>query len=76
MKPPSDKAIRDPRVDPKPGDVLGFRKGSFRHIVSTRGQWVVFHSRCGSQWVNSAMRETLEEWREAMKDAEVIHAAD
>lgn len=66
---------RDPRIDPAPGDILEMKPGCclFRHVEIVRNGRVTFHSRCGNQWFNSSMRDTLEEWREIMRDARVTH---
>jgi hypothetical protein len=69
---------RDPRVDPKPGDVLEVKPGCclFRHVAIARANIVGYASRCGNQWFNTTFRDTLVDWREVMKDAKVIHRAD
>lgn len=65
---------RDPRIDPKPGDVLEVEPGccTFRHVSGAHASKVSFHSRCGQQWLNSTMRATLEEWRSEMANARVV----
>lgn len=69
---------RDPRIDPKPGDVLEVKPDCclFRHVAACHAGTVTFYSRCGKQWFNSAMRDTLDQWRDIMRDAKVIQDAD
>jgi len=52
--------MRDPRVDPRPGDVLIDANGH-KHVVMPLGP---------------GMRIDLKAWRKAMKDAEVLHVAN
>ena len=72
--------MRDPRIDPQPGDVLEMRcEGScwFRHVItrSPRGH-VRFAARCGNQWFNATMSDTLDDWRTATRDAFVVQTAE
>lgn len=66
---------RDPRIEPMAGDVLEVKPGCchFRHVVGFRNGRVTYASRCGRQWFNSTFRDSIDEWREIMKDARVTH---
>ena len=65
---------RDPRTDPRPGDVLEVKPGCclFRHVSAAHGNHVAFHSRCGQQWFNATFRDSLKDWRAVMADARVV----
>jgi hypothetical protein len=73
-----NSAERDPRTDPKPGDVL--RDLPFVLTV-TRFERRVFYrlSHPGARGVNAIpmdCNQTLKRWREVVKNAEVLHAAE
>lgn len=66
-------APRDPRVEPKDGDVLR-KDGAERHVFRIRksgGNWFDVYYGGGRR-----CRCTDSTWRAWAKDAEVIHAAD
>lgn len=64
---------RDPRVDPRPGDVL--MRGSTYRQVRTYKRGVTFWHRFGClRW--DLGRESHEEWRLWAKSAEVVHVAE
>lgn len=61
---------RDPRLDPKPGDVL-------RHALCKRVTVVeLCDQRMAYEVWENAFDTTLGQWRQWAKDAEVIHAAE
>lgn len=64
---------RDPRVDPKPGDVLIYGpqwQSERTEVLSADGKHVT-HT-VGA----SAFPVPIHKWREWMRSAEVLHAAD
>ncbi len=68
-----ERLTRDPRLDPRPGDVLiyGPQWQRERVEVLSVSDGVIYRY---STWRYTSA--TLEQWREYMVDAEVIHAAD
>jgi len=68
----SSPAARDPRRDPKPGDVL--RVGPKITVVSV--PLLVGRMSWRSSDCPGVRRSTRTDWREWAKNAEVIHAAD
>jgi hypothetical protein len=68
---------RDPRTDPKQGDVLGKGKRQ-RTVLGTgdwRGPWVIFQTRtCKRKGLIQQVRK--EWWDKWVVGAEVIHAAE
>lgn len=65
---------RDPRVDPKVGDVL--RKGRVETTVTAVGHGRVAGVTFHPQFYPREVGSTLVRWRALKRDAEVIHAAD
>lgn len=68
--------MRDPRKDPRPGDVLRLARGWTREITGNDGTTVRFIAkRDGNDDAEFSAR--LESWEEAMENiAEVLHVAD
>ncbi len=70
---PSDLNKRDPRVEPRPEDILHIG-GTYRHVRRYK-RGVSFWQRIGNRsWTLENV--PMAEWREWAKNAEVIHAAD
>lgn len=63
---------RDPRVEPKVGDEVGFRDKPSRTVK------LVFIDACGQPWVDYTITKQipLSQWKRATRGAEVIHAAE
>lgn len=57
---------RDPRVDPKAGDVI-YRDGSFRTVIRKRGHYVVFNQSPR----DADESEPINSWRNWASKAEV-----
>ena len=67
----------DPRIDPKPGDVVDIRPGWRRWVTASSDRGVIFNSvNDGGSFEDCFV--TLEQWRLALSlpTARVIHAAD
>jgi hypothetical protein len=74
----SETPKRDPRVDPKPGDV--FRKGNReRHIIKSimaGNGWTAYQTGSDIKRKRGGITvEALDYWHQWAKNAEVIHAA-
>lgn len=70
---------RDPRVDPKPGDIL--RKGNRqRHVIKSAISgpgWMAYQTPTDMRRENGGMTlEVREYWSKWAKNAEVIHAGE
>jgi len=65
-----DKAMRDPRSDPRPGDVVNLRDGSRAEVDFKRNGYI-------GVWLREkrCVRVTLEVWRKDCEDSEVLHVA-
>jgi hypothetical protein len=70
---------RNPRIDPKPGDVLTLPIGRYEVTkASNRKVWFNFTQpgvRHIMYNIPMACKDTLPEWRKRMRDAEVLHIA-
>jgi hypothetical protein len=67
--------MRDPRKDPRPGDVVRIRN-KVRYVTSV-GVCVEGRRRvCYAQVTNKALSCYGERWDKAVKDAEVLHVAE
>lgn len=65
---------RDPRVDPKLGDVLQTEK--FRRTVERIADGYIYYRRRGIDLTGYHNRTKIGGWMRWAKNAEVIHAAD
>lgn len=65
---------RDPRKDPRPGDVLRLCEETYR-VLRVDSKGVEDYCESGVDKGNT-LRNSLREWKGYMIDAEVIHAAD
>lgn len=68
--------MRDPRVNPAPGDVVEPTPGTFWHVQTVCKGRVRYNVRVGQQWLNSGVCVRLAEWREDVKTARVVFVAD
>lgn len=70
---------RDPRIDPKPGDWVGFEslregsRGPEIQVLAVVGLLVAY---CGGYLANAVTWITLDNWKLSFKDAKVLHVAD
>lgn len=70
---------RDPRVDPRPGDVVELCAHFVRTVTGRRGDAVEFRSQVGAGLCCVALGpfvDLVHDWRENVADAEVLRAAD
>ena len=72
---------RDPRVDPRPGDVLVWGALHPNNQAPDRGGLRIYVDHVGDDTVEYCCSRmgyamTLDEWRKDMADAEVLHVAD
>lgn len=70
--------MRDPRIDPIPGDVLDYRgrPGDRYKVVSNDGVWVVDTPQSPSNPdFGEELHNRVEEWRMFFLSATVIHTA-
>lgn len=67
---------RDPRVDPRPGDEILLAPSEYWRVASLGLASVCFSVRIGNQWLNSARRMFVDEWKVCARNSEVIHVAD
>lgn len=66
-----NEAKRDPRVDPKSGDVFAGADGRVREVVCI-ANYVVYRFQFGWKKYHLLMHS----WRKWAKNAKVLHAAD
>jgi hypothetical protein len=67
--------LRDPRIDPQPGDVLENDSRTYIVIAQRkRSDQMEVHMwvKIGGQFLNAPVSATLEDWRDATKNWEVI----
>lgn len=69
--------MRDPRTDPRPGDVLNVYReewlATFGFQVAAVGNGLVIYSVKG---IHAEGKLTLDEWQNRMRDATIIHVAE
>ena len=70
--------MRDPRVDPRPGDVVRDTQASGweARVISALSRRVVFSVSLAEIEIAAKKTWTLAEWRFEMRNAEVLNAAD
>lgn len=59
--------VRDPRKDPQPGDIVGYRDKPTREIVQR------FTDACGTEWITYTIRKQcpVSSWRKYSTGAQV-----
>lgn len=74
--------MRDPRIDPRPGDVL-MKRGSVRAVrgISVSGEYLLCDDQSAADYVSGLRNWELVtpwmwQWRKWAADAEVIHQED
>lgn len=66
---------RDPRKDPKRSDCIRMAGSWIRWVLEVKDGKVKFDATFGNVCL-APMIDTIDEWREVVKNAEVLHAAD
>lgn len=63
---------RDPRKDPRVGDVVFYRDKPARKVVKR------FTDACGNEWIDYTItkQEPLSKWKRGMRGAAIYHVAD
>ena len=65
--------MRDPRSEPKAGDIVE-NGGTYRHVSTATGDgFVTFQQRQGLHWMQSTARVRLAGWRFDVKGWKVVH---
>ena len=65
--------MRDPRKDPRPGDVVRFPSEWTRTVTQVEGRYVTYVSNCNGKKMGT-FEVTLHGWRDSSGIAEVIYA--